>query len=138
MPIRSLATLIDQAGTRVTVDPLPVVMADRSQLEQVFVNLIGNAVKYHRPGVPPVIRVSATSLGGWWEFVVVDNGIGIESEYYGQIFEMYRRLHTKDAYEGTGIGLAIVRKIVERQGGQVRVESVPGQGSTFFFTLPAV
>ncbi|WP_052292248.1 sensor histidine kinase [Methanosphaerula palustris] len=134
--IRSLETPIHEISAVVTVDPLPIVMADPSQLEQVFTNLIGNAIKYRRPEVPPVITISAERYGDWWEFSVRDNGIGIESEFFDRIFEMFRRLHTIDEYEGTGIGLAIVKRIVERHGGRIRVESKPGEGSTFFFTLP--
>lgn len=88
--------------------------------------------------MPAIIRISATPQSNWWEFSIADNGIGIEPEYYNQIFEMFRRLHTKGEYEGTGIGLAIVRKIVERHCGIIWVESTPDEGSTFFFTLPAV
>ncbi|MEN6343135.1 MAG: ATP-binding protein [Methanospirillum sp.] len=120
-----------------TVGDLPTVMADAAQLEQVFSNLIGNAVKYARDGVPPEVRISARPAGGMWEFAVADNGIGIEPVYFDRIFEMFRRLHTHDKYGGTGIGLAVVKRIVERHGGTVRVESVPGEGTTFFFTLPA-
>ncbi len=116
---------------------MPIVMADPSQLEQVFVNLIGNAIKYRRPAASPVITVSARREDGWWEFGVADNGIGIEAEYFDRIFKMFRRLHTHDEYEGTGIALAVVKKIVERHGGTIRAESTPGEGSTFFFTLPA-
>ncbi|ACL16972.1 PAS domain-containing sensor histidine kinase [Methanosphaerula palustris] len=134
--IRSLETLILEIGAVVTVDPLPIVMADPPQLEQVFTNLIGNAIKYRRPEVPVVVWVSAVRQGGWWEFAVRDNGIGIEPEYFDQIFEMFSRLQTKDEYEGTGIGLAIVRKIVARHGGKIWVESTPGKGSIFHFTLP--
>jgi PAS domain S-box-containing protein len=129
---------IADAGGEVTVEPLPTVTADPAQLEQVFANLIGNAIKYRRPDVPPKIRISANRTGGWWQFAVADNGIGIEPEYYDQIFVIFQRLHTKDAYPGTGIGLAIVKRIVERHGGTVSVESTPGEGSTFIFTLPAV
>jgi PAS domain S-box-containing protein len=136
--IRSLKTPIQENNVRVTVDPLPIVMADPSQFEQIFTNLIGNAIKYHRPEMPPAITVSAERHGDWWEFSVRDNGIGIKPEFFDRIFEMFRRLHTIDEYEGTGIGLAIVKKIVERHGGRVRVESEPGEGSTFFFTLPAM
>ncbi|MEN6516743.1 MAG: ATP-binding protein [Methanospirillum sp.] len=132
-----LADAIATATATITVGPMPRVMADPAQLEQVFANLIGNAIKYRRPGVPPEIEVSARDEGPMVEFAVRDNGIGIEREYFGQIFEMFRRLHTHDEYEGTGIGLAVVRKIVERHGGEVRVESTPDVGSTFFFTLPA-
>ncbi|WP_440951376.1 PAS domain-containing sensor histidine kinase [Methanosphaerula subterraneus] len=135
--IRSLETLIQETGAVVTVDPLPIVMADPSQLKQVFTNLIGNAIKYRQPEVPAAVRISATQQGDRWVFAVRDNGIGIRSEFFDRIFEMFRRLHTIDEYEGTGIGLAIVKKIVERHGGRIRVESTPGEGSTFFFTLYA-
>ena len=135
--LRLLEAPIREAGGAVMVDSLPRVMADAAQLEQVFVNLIGNAIKYRRPEVPPAITVSAERHGDWWEFAVADNGIGIEAEYFNRIFEMFRRLHTHDEYEGTGIGLAIVKRIVERHGGTIRVESTPGEGSTFFFTLPS-
>ena len=135
--LRSLEAPIREAGASVTVEELPGVMADRSQLDQVFVNLVGNAIKYGRPGVPPAIRIRGRRVGPMVEFAVADNGIGIEPEHFDRIFEMFRRLHTKDEYDGTGIGLAVVRKIVERHGGTVRVESTPGEGSTFSFTLPA-
>ncbi len=126
-----------EAGATLEVGEIPPVMADAAQLEQVFMNLIGNALKYRREGVPPAISVSARRTNGMVEFAVADNGIGIEPQYHDQIFEMFRRLHTHDQYEGTGIGLAVVKRIVERHGGRVRVESTPGEGSTFFFTLPA-
>lgn len=139
--IASASRLIEvpllEAGGTVTVGPMPRVLADPQQLEQVFANLMGNAVKYHRPQVPPAIAISAERHGDWWEFAVTDNGIGIEPEYFDQIFEMFRRLHTKNEYEGTGIGLAVVKRIIERHGGRIRVESTPGKGSRFFFTLLA-
>ena len=136
--LRSLEKLLAEAGGSVVVEAMPTVMADAAQLEQVFMNLIGNGIKYRRPEVPPAITISAKRHHDWWEFAIADNGIGIESEYFNRIFEMFRRLHTHDEYEGTGIGLAIVKKIVERHGGRVQVGSLPGEGSTFFFTLPAV
>jgi PAS domain S-box-containing protein len=135
--VSSLEVPIREADATVTVGPMPTVMADPVQLEQVFANLLANALKYRRDGVPPVVAISARPLGGRWEFAVRDNGIGVAPEYHDRIFEMFRRLHTHDEYEGTGIGLAVVKKIVERHGGRVRVESTPGEGSTFFFTLPA-
>jgi PAS domain S-box-containing protein len=135
--VRSMETPIREAGATVTVEPLPRVMADAAQLAQVFTNLVGNALKYRRPGVPPTIRISAEPAGRFWRFAVADNGIGIEKEYFGRIFIIFQRLHTREEYGGTGIGLAIVRKIVDRHGGRVWVESTPGEGSTFFFTLPA-
>ncbi len=135
--VRDLSDAIATATATIAVGPLPRVMADAAQLEQVFSNLIGNAIKYRRPDVPPEITVLAHSAGSMVEFSVRDNGIGIEPEYFDRIFEMFRRLHSHDEYEGTGIGLAVVKKIVERHGGTVRVESTPGEGSTFLFTLPA-
>jgi PAS domain S-box-containing protein len=136
--LRLLETPIGEAGGAVTVGPMPRVMADAAQFEQVFVNLVGNALKYRRPGVVLEVRISAERRGDAWEFAVADNGIGIEEQYFDRIFEMFRRLHTQDQYEGTGIGLAVVKRIVDRHGGRIRVESTPGEGSTFFFTLPAV
>ena len=136
--LHALETPLAEAGATVTVADLPTVMADPAQLEQVFVNLIGNALKYRRPEVPLAVRVSASRRGDWWEFVVADNGIGISPEYFDRIFVIFQRLHSKDEYEGTGIGLAVVRRIIDRHGGRVWVESTPGEGSTFFFTLQAV
>jgi len=135
--LRLLEAPLREAGGTVSVGPMPRVLSDATQLEQIFTNLIGNAIKYRRPEVPPAIRLSAERRGEMWEFSVSDNGIGIEAEYFDRIFEMFRRLHTQDEYEGTGIGLAVVKRIVERHGGAIRVESTPGEGSTFFFTLPA-
>ena len=135
--LRSMDAALREVDATVEVGDLPAVMADLAQLEQVFANLVGNAIKYRREGVPPAIRISAGRHDGMVEFAVADNGIGIEPEYYDRIFEMFRRLHTHDEYEGTGIGLAVVKRIVERHGGTIRVESTPGEGSTFFFSLPA-
>ncbi|MEN6342034.1 MAG: MASE3 domain-containing protein [Methanospirillum sp.] len=128
---------IREAGAVVTHDPLPAVRGDRTQLGQVFANLIGNAIKYRRPGVPPHIHVGARRIDGLREFSVADNGIGIDPEYFDRVFVIFQRLHTRDEYEGTGIGLAIVKRIVERHGGTVRIESTPGEGTTFYFTMPA-
>jgi PAS domain S-box-containing protein len=136
---RALALLdpsLVEAGATVTIGDLPQVMADAAQLEQVVVNLVGNAVKYRRAGVPPEIAVRARRLDDMVEFAVADNGIGIEEQYYDRIFEMFHRLHTHDEVEGTGIGLAVVKKIIDRHGGRIRVESTPGEGSTFFFIMP--
>ncbi len=135
--LRLMETSIREAGATIEVGDLPMVMADAAQLAQVFTNLVGNALKYRRPDVPPEVRISAERAGTFWRFAVADNGIGIEAEYFDRIFVIFQRLHTRDEYEGTGIGLAVVRKIVERHGGRIRVESTPGEGSTFFFTLPA-
>ena len=135
--LRLMETSIREVGATVTVGPLPTVMADAAQLSQVLTNLVGNALKYRRPDVPPEVGISAERAGRFWRFAVADNGIGIEAEYFDRIFVIFQRLHTRDEYEGTGIGLAVVRKIVERHGGRIQVESTPGEGSTFFFTLPA-
>ncbi len=135
--LHDLTGAIEAEGATVEAGPMPRVMADSAQLAQVFANLIGNALKYRRPDVPPLIRVSAEREGRFWRIAVRDNGIGIEPEYFDRIFVLFQRLHTKDAYPGTGIGLAVVKKIVERHGGSVRVESAPNEGSAFSFTLPA-
>ena len=135
--VRSLEVSLREAEATLTHDPLPVVMADPTQLAQVFANLVSNAVKFRKPDVPLQIHVGARRLDGFWEFSVSDNGIGIEPEYFEKIFVIFQRLHTKETYPGTGIGLAIVKRIIERHGGRIWVESVPGEGSTFFFTVPA-
>ena len=133
--LRDLRGAIQASGATVTVGPMPRVLADPVQLALVLANLVGNAIKYRRPEVPPEIRISAERAGACWRFAVTDNGIGIAPEYFERVFVVFQRLHTREAYEGTGIGLAIVKKIVERHGGRVGVESVPGEGSTFSFTM---
>ncbi|MBI2387777.1 MAG: hypothetical protein HYV14_17465 [Elusimicrobia bacterium] len=125
-----------EAGGEVVVETLPAVTGDPDQLARLFQNLIANALKF-RGDKPPVVRVSARRAGDEWVFAVADNGIGIEKKYAGEIFKMFRRLHSSAAYPGTGIGLAIARKVVERHGGRIWVESEPGKGSIFFFTLGA-
>ena len=114
---------------------MPTVRADPSQLAQLFQNLLGNALKF-RGEAPPKVRVDACRDGDCWRFSVSDNGIGIDSKFREQIFDVFRRLHTHQQYGGTGIGLAICKKIVDRHGGRIWVESEPGQGATFHFTLP--
>ncbi len=138
--VRHLTPTIEESGAQVVVEettPPPMVMGDATQITRLFQNLIGNAVKYRAAERVSEVRVSCVRHGGGWEFRVADNGIGIEDQYFERIFRIFQRLHTRNCYEGTGIGLAICKKIVERHGGQIRVESVPGRGSTFSFTLPA-
>jgi light-regulated signal transduction histidine kinase (bacteriophytochrome) len=124
--------------TRATVDrgELPPVVADHNQLIELFQNLVANAIKF-RGDDPPRIVVGARRSGDSWEFSVADNGIGIDPRHAARIFEVFQRLHTQSEYPGTGIGLAICRRIVERLGGKLWVESAPGSGSTFYFTLPS-
>ncbi len=130
----NLQGAIEDSGALVTSDALPMVTADGGQLTKVFQNLVGNAIKYHRPGAPTV-HVSARRSGSRWHFSVRDNGIGIDPQYFVRIFGMFQQLHARDEYSGTGIGLAVCKKIVERHGGTLSVESQPGNGSTFAFDL---
>jgi light-regulated signal transduction histidine kinase (bacteriophytochrome) len=134
--IGDLGPSIEETGARIERDELPTVYADRLQLHQLFQNLIANALKFQKPGVAPEVRVSARSDDGQWTFSVSDNGIGIEPQYLQRIFVLFQRLHSRAEYPGTGIGLAICKKIVERYGGTMRVESEPGRGTTFEFTMP--
>jgi len=131
----SLQELIRQSGATVTRGDLPTVMGDRIQLAQVMQNLIDNGIKY-RGKEPPRIHVTARRQGNEWVFSVQDNGIGIAKKHHSRIFGIFRRLHSQQAYPGTGIGLAICRRVVQRHGGRIWVESEPGKGSTFYFTLP--
>jgi PAS domain S-box-containing protein len=129
---------IEASGAQVTHDPLPIVVADEMQLIQLFQNLVGNAIKYQSPGVPKV-HISAIQNGGKkWMFSVKDNGLGIDPQYFEKIFGMFQRLHKREEFAGTGIGLAICKKIVERHGGSIAVESEPGKGSTFSFALAGI
>jgi signal transduction histidine kinase/CHASE3 domain sensor protein len=133
--IAALGAPIAETGARVTYGELPTVLADATQLGQLFQNLIGNALKFCT-GVTPEITISAERAGGEWLFRVRDNGIGIDPAYAERIFIIFQRLHSRDEYPGTGIGLAICKKIVERNGGRIWVESQSGQGATFTFSLP--
>lgn len=133
--IENLRESIRESNAEVSVGSLPGVFADATQLTQLFQNLIGNAIKYRTERVPE-IRVAAKANGTEWIFTVQDNGIGIEAQYFERIFQMFQRLHTRKEYSGTGIGLAVCRKIVERHEGKIWVESQPRQGSTFLFTIP--
>jgi PAS domain S-box-containing protein len=120
----------------ITNDPLPSIYADQEQITKMFQNLIGNAIKFHKPGIAPNVHISAKQDKNNWIFSVSDNGIGIRQEYADRIFKIFQRLHTRDEYPGTGIGLAICKRIAEQHGGTIWIESVPGTGSTFYFTIP--
>jgi hypothetical protein len=140
--LADLKVAIEESGAVITSDDLPTVMADDTQLRRVFQNLIGNAIKF-RGDHPPEIHISVEHKDrkifgetAHWLFSVRDNGIGIEPHQFERIFLIFQRLYTREEYEGTGIGLAICRKIVERHEGHIWVESEPGQGSTFYFTVP--
>lgn len=133
--VENLASAITEAAAEITHDPLPSITADDTQLLQVFQNLIGNAVKFRRD-VPARIHVSAEKNTNEWVFSVKDHGIGIKSQYLEKIFVIFQRLHKRSQYDGTGMGLAIVKKVVERHGGRVWVESQPGVGTTFYFAIP--
>jgi PAS domain S-box-containing protein len=134
--LANLEAAIEESGAVVTHDALPAITTDDTQLTQVFQNLVGNAIKY-RGAAAPQVHVSATRGRKEWTFAVRDNGLGIESQYFARIFVLFQRLHGRREFKGTGIGLAICKKTVERHGGRMWVESEPGRGSTFFFTIPA-
>src|SRR5947208_3272248 len=134
--LENLKFSIKDSGARVTCDALPTVTADPTSLAQVFQNLLSNAIKYRR-AAPPHIHVAAERKDGEVVLSVRDNGIGIDPEYFDRIFIIFQRLHTNAEYSGTGVGLAICKKIIERHGGRLWVDSKPGEGSTFYFTLPA-
>jgi light-regulated signal transduction histidine kinase (bacteriophytochrome) len=134
--LRDLRLAVAESGAVVTHDALPTVAAVPGQLRQVLENLLSNAVKFRRPE-PPRIHLSAQRQGREWVFSVRDNGIGLDPQYAPRIFQMFQRLHARREYPGTGMGLTICKKIVERHGGRIWVESEPGTGATFYFTLPA-
>jgi signal transduction histidine kinase len=128
---------VEETGARVEIGELPAVAADPLQMRQLFQNLIGNALKFSRPGVPPHVRVSASLPGDGTAVIrVADNGIGFDVKYLDRIFVPFERLHGRMEYEGTGMGLAICRKIAERHKGAITAESEPGEGTTFVVTLP--
>jgi signal transduction histidine kinase len=133
--VSNLKAAIEESGAEVTWAAMPTVMADTPQLIRLFQNLIGNAIKF-RGKEAPRVHVSAEREGDEWVFSIQDNGIGIDPDQAEKIFVIFRRLHTREEYPGTGIGLAMCKKIVERHGGEIRVESEPGKGSTFRFTMP--
>jgi light-regulated signal transduction histidine kinase (bacteriophytochrome) len=135
--LENLQILIKETGAMVRYSDLPIVVAVPSLVSQLFQNLLHNAVKFNRPGVLPEIEISAEKKGQNWLFSVKDNGMGIDTNYYDKVFVIFQRLELNPNYPGTGIGLAVCKRIVELHKGHIWVESVPGQGSTFYFTLPA-
>ncbi|WP_414657841.1 sensor histidine kinase [Deinococcus sp. VB343] len=132
-----LETRLSEVGGQLEVGPLPHVQGNPELLHHIFLNLLGNALKFRDPRRPPHVGVRAEPEGEMWRFSVQDNGIGIEAEYHERIFEIFQRLHGVGEYEGSGIGLAVTRSAVEQHGGRIWLVSEPGQGTTFFFTLPS-
>jgi light-regulated signal transduction histidine kinase (bacteriophytochrome) len=135
--ITHLDEAIKASGAQVTHDAMPSLAVDRGQMVRLFQNLIGNAVKYQKAGQRPEVHVSAEKEGAEWVISVRDNGIGFDPAEAQKIFDPFKRLHTAAEFPGTGVGLAICRRIVHAQGGRIWAESAPGQGATFRFTLPA-
>ena len=133
--LENLQVAVEEGQATIKVGELPTVTADGSQLTQLFQNLVGNAIKYHGKDAP-VVEISAERKGEAWEFAVKDNGIGIDPKHFDRIFIIFQRLQARDETSGTGSGLALCKKIVERHGGRIWVESQPGAGSTFRFTIP--
>ncbi len=133
----NLKTAIEESGATVTYNGLPTVLADGLQLTQIFQNLISNAIKFRSKDAPR-IEIAVERRGQEWCFAVHDNGIGLDQQYADRIFIIFQRLHTQQEYPGTGIGLAVCKRVVERHGGRIWVESAVGQGATFYFTLPMV
>jgi len=134
--LKTLELAAAEAAATITHDKLPTVMGDETQIGQLFQNLIGNGLKY-RDGNAPQIHISCEQINSQWQFAVRDNGIGIDPQHAGKVFVIFQRLHTREEYAGTGIGLAVCKKIVERHGGKIWLESELGKGATFYFTLPA-
>ena len=131
---RSMKLTLEESGAELIVSRLPEVSGDRIELTRVFQNLLSNALKF-RSDAKPEVRISSERMGDRFRFTVADNGIGIDAKHFTRIFEVFQRLHPHDRYQGTGIGLSECRKIVERHGGQIWLESLPGRGTKFHFTL---
>jgi light-regulated signal transduction histidine kinase (bacteriophytochrome) len=134
--LQNLSRVIAESGARITAEPLPPVRMHATHLQQIFQNLVGNALKYRSADRIPEIHIGVERRGEYWVFSVADNGIGIDPQYKETIFGLFKRLHHSAEYAGTGIGLAICQRIVDRYDGRIWVESEPGRGSTFHFTLP--
>ncbi|MDD5459963.1 MAG: ATP-binding protein, partial [Phycisphaerae bacterium] len=136
--IKDLEAAIEQNKAEVTYDKLPVITADITQMEQLLRNLINNALKYHAENVTPKIHVGVREEEDGWTFSVKDNGIGIAPEFFNRIFVIFQRLHNRNEYSGSGIGLSVCKRVVERHGGKIWVKSTPGKGATFYFTIPII
>jgi light-regulated signal transduction histidine kinase (bacteriophytochrome) len=139
--VSDLEMRIQDASGRVEIGTLPVIFGDRGQMAQLFQNLIGNGIKFRKPGESPPVKIDShaqTLPGGaaGWRITVEDNGIGFDEKYRDRIFQIFQRLHGRSEYEGTGIGLAICRKIVDRHSGAIEANSLPGTGAKFIITLP--
>ena len=137
LALANLKGAISEAGATVEIGELPTVNGDRTQLALLFQNLMSNAIKFRREE-PVRVRIATAREGEHWHVIVEDNGIGIEQEYVERVFLIFQRLHERSKYPGTGIGLAIAKKVVEHHGGRIWIESTPGQGSRFHFTIPAI
>jgi chemotaxis family two-component system sensor kinase Cph1 len=136
LALNNLRGRITETGAVVTSDPMPAIVADSTQLMQLFQNLIGNAIKFRKPDTPPHIHIGMRREEDEWLFWVQDNGIGIDRQFFDRIFVIFQRLHTRDEYPGSGMGLTICKKIVECHRGRIWVESTLGEGTTFYFTIP--
>jgi light-regulated signal transduction histidine kinase (bacteriophytochrome) len=134
----NLQLMIKDTQASISHKPLPQVIAERTRMIQVLQNLVDNAIKFRKKGVVPEIQISALPMNNMWRFAIQDNGIGIPSEYFDKIFTLFERLHRREDYPGTGLGLALCKRIIEGNGGRIWVESEVGKGSTFYFTLPMV
>jgi len=135
MVLLNLQRAIEESGARITSDDLPTVRGDATQITLLLQNLVGNSLKFRGPEAP-CVKISARAEDGHWLFSIHDNGIGVEPQFQARIFQVFQRMHDRDKYPGSGIGLAIAKKIVERHGGRIWVESEKDKGAIFRFTLP--
>jgi light-regulated signal transduction histidine kinase (bacteriophytochrome) len=133
--LSDLTMSIQESLAVINIDPLPVISGYATEIKQLFQNLLSNSLKFRKPGVPPVISISVAPKEEHWQFHVTDNGIGIDEKYWERVFVIFQRLHTKNEYAGTGIGLAHCKKITELHNGKIWIDSTPGNGSTFYFTV---
>lgn len=133
----NLSALINEANGQIVSSPLPVVLGDQTQMVQLLQNLLANAIKFRRANTPPNVRLSATRTGEYWQLTIADNGIGVDPSYAEKIFVIFQRLHSREQYPGTGIGLALCKKIVERHGGKIWLDTNVTDGATFHITLPS-